>query len=111
MSAIKAQQPMLVAIMRAQEPDRIVSQPLPWRADVAVSVLIGLWSTFGETLGSHRRQAELDAKRLKRLLGPHKASSNKEALEAAQLLLSILQALGLPEPRMQASEAGEGGPT
>lgn len=83
----------------AQEPSSIVSNPLPWTADVAVAVLVSVWGTFQELAGPQKMQAERDAKALRRMLKPNRVASNKEAIEAGHLLLSILQALGPPEPR------------
>ena len=90
-----------------QEPNSLVSQPLPWAADTALSVLVNQWATFAELAGPQRKRAEADAKRLKRLLGGHRSTSNKDALEAAQLLLDLLQSFGPPEPR-QSDPAAEG---
>ena len=81
--------------------------PAAVSADVALGVLVQLWGTFGELAGMHRRAAEQDARRLKRLLPPHKAATDREALEAAQALLSLLQAMGPAQPRPGA-EAEEG---
>ena len=93
--------------LMVQDPERIVSQKLPWTSDAACSVLVDHWALFAELAGPRAKRAEPTAKRLKRLLGSRKPASNKEALEAAQLLLELLQAFGPPEPR-EPNGAGKG---
>ena len=92
----------------AQEPERIVSRPRPWAAEAALAVLVEQWSTFGELAGSRRKQTESTAKRLRKLLNVKRPLPNRDALEAASLLLELLQALGPPVPRDGDAPIGAG---